>query len=319
MQQMLEWLWNVAASPILDALNLKQTPSDSNWPHIWWIPTGQLSQLPLHAAGRHSKSSTDAVLDRAMSSYSPSIKALVYGRRHQSRNTAQQMPEDAVLVTVPGSGLRFAGREVAMLEDICPSLGLNPKSPAPKREEILAHLRTSKIFHFASHGHSNPTEPSESCLVLGKDEVPITVADLRDCRLQESSPFLAYLSACSTKVNQAERLVDEEIHLVSACQLAGFRHVVGTLWEVSDEHCVDVARVLYETLRDKGMTDTAVCWGLHRAIKILRDRNIATARIEEAITDGDGDELRQSDWGISSNALQLSGPLLWAAYIHAGL
>lgn len=67
------------------------------------------------------------------------------------------------------------------------------------------------------------------------------------------------------------------------------------------------------------MTDTAVCWGLHRAIKILRDRNIATARIEEAITDGDGDELRQSDWGISSNALQLSGPLLWAAYIHAGL
>ncbi|KAF2623329.1 hypothetical protein BU25DRAFT_478129, partial [Macroventuria anomochaeta] len=242
-QQMLEWLWDVAASPILDALGLKQTPSNDNWPHIWWIPTGQLSQLPFHAAGRHSKSSTDTVLDRAMSSYSSSIKALVCGRRNQGQNTGQQTSQDAVLVTVPGSGLCFAGREVGMLEDMRPSLNLKPTNPAPKREEILAHLRTNKIFHFAGHGYSNPLEPSESCLVLSKDEVPITVADLRDCRLQESSPFLAYLSACSTKVNQAERLVDEEIHLVSACQLAGFRHVVGTLREVLDKHCVDVARV----------------------------------------------------------------------------
>jgi CHAT domain-containing protein len=44
------------------------------------------------------------------------------------------------------------------------------------------------------------------------------------------------------------------IHLVSAFQLAGFRHVIGTLWEVSDPHCVGIAIVIYETLRDEGMT-----------------------------------------------------------------
>ncbi len=68
----------------------------------------------------------------------------------------------------------------------------------------------------------------------------LTVGDLRDQRLQENSPFLAYLSACSTGSNKAEALHDEGIILISAYQPAGFRHVVGTLWEVKDEHCVDV-------------------------------------------------------------------------------
>ncbi|EUC39771.1 hypothetical protein COCMIDRAFT_110631 [Bipolaris oryzae ATCC 44560] len=318
-QQMLEWLWDVAARPVLEALNLKQAPSDDDWPRIWWIPTGQLGQLPLHAAGRHSKSSADTVLDRAISSYSSSIKALVYGRRQHGQPPAKQAQEDAVLITVPDSGLHFARQEVEMLEKLCPSLKLNPKKPAAKREEILAHLRTGKIFHFASHGRSNPSEPSESCLVLGKDEAPITVANLRDCRLQESSPFLAYLSACSTKVNQADTLADEEIHLVSACQLAGFRHVIGTLWEVSDKHCVDVAHDLYTTLAEEGMTDMAICRGLHRAIRELRNKDIEAMQIEEARADGDGGEPRQSDWGVSKSPFRLGGPLLWAAYVHAGL
>jgi CHAT domain-containing protein len=80
----------------------------------------------------------------------------------------------------------------------------------------------------------------------------LTVGDLRDHRLQGNSPFLGYLSACSTSANEADRLIDQGIHLVSACQLVGFRHVVGTLWEVNDKHCVDVAKNLYETLRDEG-------------------------------------------------------------------
>jgi len=68
-----------------------------------------------------------------------------------------------------------------------------------------------------------------------------------DQSIQKNPPFLGYLSACSTTVNEVDALADKEIHIFSALQLAGFRHVVGTLWEVSDKHCVDVARVLYET------------------------------------------------------------------------
>ena len=112
------------------------------------------------------------------------------------------------------------------------------------------------------------------------------MGDLRDRRLQEKSPFLAYLSACSTGANDATELADEGVHLVSAFQLAGFRHVIGTLWEVSYMHFVDVARVFYETIRDEGMTDTTVCRGLLRAIRALRT---------DASAIREGDPTREAD------------------------
>ncbi|EWG53575.1 hypothetical protein FVEG_17141 [Fusarium verticillioides 7600] len=68
------------------------------------------------------------------------------------------------------------------------------------------------------------------------------------------------------------RLSDEGIHLVGAFYLTVFRYVVGTLWEVSDRHYVDVAAAFYTTLCDDGMSDLLVCRGLHRALGKLRDK-----------------------------------------------
>ena len=49
-------------------------------------------------------------------------------------------------------------------------------------------------------------KPSRSCLRLEDWETkPLTVADLRDHKLQANLPFLAYLSACSTGVNFVHR------------------------------------------------------------------------------------------------------------------
>ncbi|KAF5668796.1 hypothetical protein FDENT_11727 [Fusarium denticulatum] len=42
------------------------------------------------------------------------------------------------------------------------------------------------------------------------------------------------------------QLLDESPDLTSAFQLAGFRHVVGTLWAVSDQPCIDVAKEFYK-------------------------------------------------------------------------
>ncbi|KAL8295079.1 hypothetical protein RB600_000852 [Gaeumannomyces tritici] len=287
MAALLEWLWDTAARPCLDALGFKDpVSSDDNWLRVWWIPTGLLSQLPLHAAGRHVRGSTETVLDRVMSSYAPSVKALIHGHRRLVRKSAEPTSDHALLVAMRetpslsvNSILPFAANEVEMLKNLCPSLQLRPVIPMLRKDDVLRHLQTCKIFHFAGHGQSDPVEPSRSCLLLEDWKTsPLTVGDLRDHRLQENEPFLGYLSACSTGANEAARLADEGIHLVSAFQLAGFRHVVGTLWEVSDKHCVDVARVLYETLRDEGMTDAAVCRGLHRAVRALRDGRVEKKR-----------------------------------------
>jgi len=65
---------------------------------------------------------------------------------------------------------------------------------------------------------------SNSCLIL--EDGTLRVAELLEMNLLERSPFLAYLSACGTGRVKDERFVDESIHLMSAFQLAWFRHVV---------------------------------------------------------------------------------------------
>ena len=135
-----------------------------------------------------------------------------------------------------------------MLADLYPSLQLKPVIPPQRREEVLAHLQAYQIFHFAGHGCSDPLDPLKSYLLLeDQKESPLTIGDLRNYKIQESSPFLGYLSAYSTSANKVDRLVNKGIHLVSAFQLIGFRHIIRTLQKVSNSHyivvCKSVAKI----------------------------------------------------------------------------
>ncbi|KLU92421.1 hypothetical protein MAPG_11367 [Magnaporthiopsis poae ATCC 64411] len=336
MTALLEWLWDAVARPCLDALGFKNPAIDDNWPRVWWIPTGLLSQLPLHAAGRHVRGSAETVLDRVISSYASSVKALIHGRQRPVRRSAEPLSDYALLAAMhktpnlSGNGiLPFAADEVKMLKNLCRELQLWSLTPILRKDNVLKHLETCRIFHFAGHGQSDPAEPSRSCLLLEDWKTsPLTVGDLRDHRLQENGPFLGYLSACSTGANEAAQLADEGIHLVSAFQLAGFRHVVGTLWEVSDKHCVDVAKVLYETLRDEGMTDIAVCRGLHRAMRAVRDGDMGKREARGECDPGSGASSPDADDADtpSNRAMKVEGvgsqkPLStwWVPYVHFGV
>ncbi|KAF4774504.1 hypothetical protein HER10_EVM0000356 [Colletotrichum scovillei] len=285
LSSVLEWLWSSAVHPVLNELGFdRPLPLDEDsWPHIWWIPVGPLNSLPLHAAGYHNKHSGETALDCVMSSYSSSLKSLLAGRR-QKIQQYDSGPINALLVSMKStpsrSPLRYAEPEVAMLEKLCPALNATPIRPVQDKVSVLEQLGSCDIFHFAGHGTSNSSDPSQSALLLRDwEKSPLTVEDLRNEKLQEKPPFLAYLSACSTGANEVLGLVDEGIHLGYACQLAGFRHVVGTLWTVSDPFCVNVARKFYETIRSEGKTDAAVHRGLHLALGELRDVQVgATTR-----------------------------------------
>ncbi|KAK4068324.1 hypothetical protein Purlil1_13827 [Purpureocillium lilacinum] len=347
---LLEWLWDVVARPVLDALGFHGPIPDDNWPRVWWIPTGVLSQLPLHAAGYHTKGGHDTVLDRVMSSYASSVKALIHGRRFDVQRSVGTFPGDALLVGMRETPelsenrvLSFVTQEVAIVQQLCLSLGLRPIRPTLRKDDVLNHLQSCRFFHFAGHGLSHPGDPSQSCLLLEDWQTkPLTVGDIRDHKLQDTPPFLGFLSACSTGANGVDKLVDEGIHLASAFQLSGFRHVVGTLWEVSDQHCVDVARVLYETMRDEGMTDAAVCRGLHRAVRALRNgdmdagstsrgnspagsadvynRTDVVAATSEMAEDGAQTSIRaERDPGRVRRKKRQDMSLFWAPYVHFGV
>ncbi|KAK4233108.1 CHAT domain-containing protein [Achaetomium macrosporum] len=277
----LQHLWDAAAEPILEALaigpRLEDDSENNRWPHIWWIPTGPLITLPIHAAGYHAAGSHKTVIDRAISSYSSSVKALIYTRRQGSRapTTAPAssdpggIPRDEALLVAmayapsrpgerPISRLPNAQKEIQDVTDLLSTcFNLEPNMPPKRKAPCLVAIKACRIFHYAGHGHIDPYDPSASALLLEDWQMDLfTVADVRDNnRLQESAPFLAYLSACSTGAALNARLLDENIHLVE------------------DMVCVDIAKDFYMRLAEEGgMEDAAVSRALNWAVRGLRER-----------------------------------------------
>lgn len=208
-----------------------------------------------------------------MSSYNSSIKSIIHSRR---RPVVQSTSSQALLVAIEHTPeqvrLPYAIKEVEIIRNLIKSMDMDPIEPGRRKQDVISYLPQCKIFHFAGHGYTDDEDPSRSHLLLedGKNDT-LTVATLLEMNLREYSPFLAYLSACGTGRIKDEKFFDESIHLISVYQLAGFRHVIGTLWEVNDEACVDIARITYEGMRDRGMSDESVCWSLYRASRELRD------------------------------------------------
>lgn len=168
-----------------------------------------------------------------------------------------------------------------------------PIEPKRNKRDILSNLKACKLFHFAGHGLSDSVDPLRSCLLLEDWKYnPLTVKDLLEIKLYEHAPFFAFLSACATGRNKVERYIDESVHLISACQIAGYRHVVGTLWEVDDESCVDMARITYEGMRDGAMTDRSVCFGLHQASRELRDRHWESRTRRSVLVAGEASQIQ---------------------------
>ncbi|RFN52885.1 hypothetical protein FIE12Z_2898 [Fusarium flagelliforme] len=310
--QMLQWLWDTICCPILDAIGMQNPPGENERPRLWWVPTGLLTRFPLHAAGYHELRSGMTVLDRVISSYASSVRP----SRHRRKEVTHTLQKDRVLVAsmqntpgLSGGTLPFVVNETETLTKLW-STGkakLELFNVSPRKSEVLGHLSGCKVFHFAGHGSSNASEPSKSCLLLEDWQTdPLTVGDLRDHSFQDNPPFLGYLSACSTSANKVDDLLDEGIHLVGALQLAGFRNVIGTLWQVSDLRCVDVARVFYETIDEEGFTDTAVCRGLNRALLQVRDLEISESKsARDVILVSEDAEDNSSNWH-------------WVPFVHHG-
>ncbi|ETS75481.1 hypothetical protein PFICI_12425 [Pestalotiopsis fici W106-1] len=317
---MLEWLWDYIVSPVLTRLEiLAPTPSGQQWPRIWWIPTGPLVGFPLHAAGYHQEEQGRTTLDRVVSSYAISIRS-IRGAMHTREQPHQETPAGSriALVTMTDtpelSPLHFASLETRSVQAVCQSMGLKLMVPVPCKREVLSVLQSSQIFHFAGHGGTHD-DPLKSLLLLKDWKTdPLTSDSILQTNLSFKAPFLAYLSACRTGQVRNKDSVDESIHLTAAYQLAGFRHVIGTLWSVDDSICVEMARMIYEVLRDDGINDKAVREGLHRASRRLRDVWVQNDKVKiEAFTGR-----RSERDGKLDDDTARERPALWVPYVHYG-
>jgi len=283
-QEVMSWIWEAITSPVLTALGFTATLQSENLPRIWWCPIGEIAFLPLHAAG--PQSGADGALDRVISSYTPTVRALGHARRARIDSAAT-----ALVITMPETpdqaSLPCTTQEAEALSAILPSITVITGADATHQAVVNA-LPQHRIAHFSCHGHSDWSDPSTSSLLLHDHLTrPLTVAALS--QLQLTGADLAFLSACSTSQSSL-RLADEAVHITSALQMAGFTHVVGTLWPIDDGIALEVSRNFYEALTagasaPPDVTDSARA--LNAAIRRLRE-NLATY------------------------------PALWAAHLHTG-
>jgi protein involved in temperature-dependent protein secretion len=293
----LGWLWDALADPVLDRLGITGPPRDGlPWPRLWWCVSGLLSFLPVHAAGHHHTRADVApatVIDRVISSYTPTIRALAHARRPGPTTVGgagdRLRAEDRVVAiampyTLDAPDLPGAQAEAAELQRRFPGRVTVLTGPQATHDTVLAALPAGRWAHFACHGASDLTNPSASCLLLTDHrQRPLTVAEVARLRLDGAG--LAFLSACST-ARPGGRLVDEAIHLASAFQLAGYRHVIATLWPIGDRHAVDIAADIYATLAPTSEADVASA--VHAAVRRMR---------------------RLWGWDM---------PSVWASHIHVG-
>ena len=287
----LDWLWNVAAEPVLSALGHTSPRRVGDlWPRVWWCPTGPLAILPFHAAGHHpvfrtaTASGTDCVPGRVISSYTPTLTALTRARQPLTPAPVRQLTV-GMPVTPGYLPLPAVSAEMNILARHFSPGPVNHQLTGPHatRAAVLAAVATHSWAHLACHASQNDVDPDRSGFALW--DGALTIGDLAAQPTQRQD--LAYLSACETATGSALHL-DEAIHLAAGMQFLGYRHVIATMWTIADSPAPRVANTVYTMLTNNGTLDpgrTAVA--LHNAIGSLR---------REDSTD----------------------PLLWAPYIHIG-
>ena len=260
--ELLGWLWDTAVEPVLDAVECRLRPDDGVPPRVWWMPTGLLGLLPLHAAGHPGQA---GALDRVISSYTPTLRALARARGRPAATVLRRLT--VALDRTPGlPDLPATAAEAASLHAAHPDMPLLANEQATAAR-VTGALPEASWAHFACHAGTNPDAPSEGGLHLHDGVLPIAEIGRRDLHEAE----LAYLSACSTG-HVGWRHADESIHLASAFQLAGFRHVVASLWPLDDRVAAGAADHFYRLMPDTPSADDAAVV-LHRVIQHLRDEH----------------------------------------------
>lgn len=266
----LAWLWDKIADPVLSALGLLSIPGpDQPWPRLWWCPTGLLTLLPLHAAGHYDaggRSSGRAVPDRVVSSYTPTLRALLEARRPLESPLADEQILVVALEETPGEpSLGDVTRERELIASLFAGHCTLLQGEAATWQAVRDELPRHRWAHFSCHGGQDLADPSHGGLLL-HDRL-LTIADING---QYRGEF-AFLSACMTATGST-KLPDEAITLAAALHYAGYRHVIGTLWSVYDQTAADVAELVYSELTSTGKFEpTKSAHALHTAICSLRD------------------------------------------------
>ncbi|KAG1871573.1 CHAT domain-containing protein, partial [Suillus subluteus] len=236
---------------------------------IWWCPTSLFSFLPLHAAGEY-RGNGESLLQQYISSYTPSLTALVRACRSHDRSPSVSFA--AIGQSCPASAsftLDSVEPELELVRSLLPPPPTvsftNIMSVDATQSRALRSLQENTWLHFACHRTHKLDEPFELAFLTCDD--PLSFLNITQMNLSRHQ--FAFLSACETTVG-ASSTPDEVIHLAAGLQFAGVKSVVGTLWKVNDSTAQRLVEAFYKNLCGDGtMNSKRAARALHRAVQSL--------------------------------------------------
>ncbi|KAF7344115.1 CHAT domain-containing protein [Mycena venus] len=264
-RRLLADIWQTIVKPVFEVLQLKasrqvlsilylcelscpfvQKSEDPS--RLWWCLTGPFSFVPIHAAGMYDTDGTDCVSDYVISSYTPTLAALLDPPAHITtcfKMMAVIEPHAPKCSALPGTNM-----ELEKIKSRVPSQWLTSLH-STTRDTVMHHLHRSSVVHFACHGTQDLENPLNSGLILSDgclDMSQIMHTPVNsDTDMVRNSIKLAFLSACETAKGDAQT-PDEAMHLAATLLFARFCGVVATMWRMDDDDGPKIADTFYEYL-----------------------------------------------------------------------
>jgi CHAT domain-containing protein len=251
--------------------------------------------VPLHAAGIYEGPDQECSSDYIVSSYTPTLTALLRAQQGADTTTEDRITmlamsaEQARQSDMPR--LCNVVQEAQEVVSIASGAGILGRSDTgvDSKAEVLAMLQSADLVHLACHGIQDAIEPHKSRFCLSSGD--LSVSELMGMDLKRA--FIAFLSACETAKGDPKH-ADEAIHLAVTMLFAGFKSVVATMWCVghiaikrkltwrramNDADGPYVAKLFYEKLfESKPFRSDAVPYALDHAVTALRMRGLPPER-----------------------------------------
>jgi CHAT domain-containing protein len=209
------------------------------------------------------------VLDRVVSSYTPTLRALLEARAEESSSAARDRDRMLIvaLAQTPGQvSLPNVARERQLLSQLFRDNHTILADHDASWESVREQLPRHGWVHFSCHGDQNLADPSHGGIML--HDRPLTIAEISDGQYHGD---FAFLSACKTATGGVT-LPDEAITLAAALHYTGYRHVIGTLWSIRDRTAAAVTEAVYTDLTSSGTFEPGrAATALHIAVRRLRD------------------------------------------------
>jgi CHAT domain-containing protein len=198
-----------------------------NRPRVYWCPVGSFTFLPLHAAGIYTGVGQICVSDFVVSSYIPSLSALIKAREGYvplSRNklNALLISEPAAFGLPPLRKVEDEVRVIATYMEAAEVVYNVIKNSTV--QDVIEQLPNAHILHMACHGIQRD-KPLDSHFALY--DGPLSISTLTKMNLPNA--ILAFLSACETARGDQNQ-PDQAIHLAASMLFCGFRSIIGAMW-----------------------------------------------------------------------------------------